>query len=190
MYCSKCGSPYAADARFCATCGTARDLSQPPSNTYASGSAGNSVSPPSSSQQYILGSAAPQAVPPPPYYADPRAVAAVPQMAPQMPSPVPPPVYYSDPRIRGGAPILVSPNIRPYAVGKSAVVAVLLSFLIPGVGQFYCGAGAKGGLMLALGIVSWVLIPLYGFGVLCLIGTRIWSMIDAYNIASGKIPLS
>jgi len=73
--------------------------------------------------------------------------------------------------------------------GKSPGVAVLLSFLIPGVGQFYCGDNKKGGIMLGIYLVCWLLVG-FGIGVVGILGVAIWSMIDAYNIASGKTPIS
>ena len=83
----------------------------------------------------------------------------------------------------------VPPAGPRYAVGKSPGVAVLLSFLIPGVGQFYCGENTKGGIMLAIYLLSW-LTAFIVIGWAGLFVVWIWSMIDAYNIASGKTPLS
>ena len=76
-----------------------------------------------------------------------------------------------------------------YAVGKSPGIALLLSFLIPGVGQFYCGENKKGGIMLAVYLLSWMT-AFFVIGWAGVVVVWIWSMIDAYNIASGKIPLS
>ena len=76
-----------------------------------------------------------------------------------------------------------------YALDKSPGVAVLLSFLIPGVGQFYCGESKKGGIMLAVYLLSWMT-AFFVIGWAGLVVVWIWSMIDAYNIASGKTPLS
>ena len=93
----------------------------------------------------------------------------------------PPPV---DPRIRGGAtlPVPPQPGPSPGAVTPSAKnpwIAVLLSLLIPGVGQFYNNDPKKGGLMLGVAIVlSWTIIAYLGMWV--------WSMIDAHQVASGK----
>jgi TM2 domain-containing membrane protein YozV len=189
MYCSKCGSPNAENARFCASCGQAQGA--PPQLGHAYANSSQSVAEP----QY-------SSVPPPPSRSWQQPGAAAPQMAsrvepqsqPGMPQQQIPmqasPVYYQDPRVRGSAPVLMSPGTRRFAVGKSPGLAVFLSFFIPGVGQFYCGATAKGGLMLGLGFLAVFLLPVFGFGVLCLIGIRIWSMIDAYNVASGQTPLS
>jgi TM2 domain-containing membrane protein YozV len=82
-----------------------------------------------------------------------------------------------------------APGGARFAVDKSPGIALLLSFLIPGVGQFYCGESKKGGIMLAVYFLSWmtafIVIGWFGLAVVW-----IWSMIDAYNIASGKTPLS
>ena len=61
---------------------------------------------------------------------------------------------------------------------KSPGVALLLSFLICGAGQMYCGRVGKGILMLIGCIVLWVIF--LGWVI------WIWSMIDAYMVASGQ----
>jgi TM2 domain-containing membrane protein YozV len=112
------------------------------------------------------------------------AAAAAPSAGPAVPppgmpqQPLPQPGYY--------APAPAGPR---YAVGKSPGVALLLSFLIPGVGQFYCGESKKGGIMLAVYLISW-LTAFFVIGWAGLLVVWIWSMVDAYNIASGKTPLS
>lgn len=58
---------------------------------------------------------------------------------------------------------------------KSAGVALLLSFLIPGAGQMYCGRVGKGFLMLIGSLALWAI--LFGWTI------WIWSMIDAYVTA-------
>jgi len=61
---------------------------------------------------------------------------------------------------------------------------MILSILIPGVGQFYNGDMKKGAVMLAAAIVGGVItVGLVWLGIL------IWSAIDAYQVASGKSPL-
>lgn len=93
----------------------------------------------------------------------------------------PPPQYpvQGDPRVRGVA----YPN-RQYAVGRNPGVALILSILLPGVGQFYNGDTKKGLLML-LGAL--LLGPVTLFVVWLAI--LVWSAIDAYQVASGKSPL-
>lgn len=71
---------------------------------------------------------------------------------------------------------------KTYAQGKTPWVAVLLSVLIPGVGQFYNGDMKKGGIMLGAAI-------LLGWTVIVWLVVLVWSAIDAYNVASGKAPL-
>jgi TM2 domain-containing membrane protein YozV len=58
---------------------------------------------------------------------------------------------------------------------KSAGVALLLSFLLCGAGQMYCGRVGRGFLMLFGCIVLWFI--LLGWTI------WIWSMFDAYNLA-------
>lgn len=87
-----------------------------------------------------------------------------------------------DERMRGGGPP-VSGEKR-YATGKNPVVAVVLSLVIVGVGQFYNGDVKKGALMLVGGIV--LAIATGGIGVL---PVWLWSMYDAHQVASGKMAL-
>jgi TM2 domain-containing membrane protein YozV len=65
--------------------------------------------------------------------------------------------------------------------GKNPAVALVLSLLIPGAGQFYNGDMKKGGLMLALAIIGLIV-----SGGLITLGVWIWAMIDAYQVANGK----
>lgn len=73
---------------------------------------------------------------------------------------------------------------KQYAVGKNPTVALLLSLLIVGLGQFYNGDNKKGALMLVGALVlaaatvglAWVLMV-------------IWSAVDAYKVAKGETPL-
>lgn len=102
-----------------------------------------------------------------------------------MPYPQQPPVAYADPRLRGTGQAAAAST----PTGKSPGLAVLLSFLIPGVGQFYCGDSKKGGIMLAIYFVSWLLVG-FGIGFIGILGVWLWSMIDAYNLASGKTAIS
>lgn len=74
-----------------------------------------------------------------------------------------------------------------WAENRNPIVALILSGIIVGVGQFYNGDHKKGALMF-LGAVcaglftSWAC----GFG---WFGIAIWSAIDAYRVASRKAPL-
>jgi TM2 domain-containing membrane protein YozV len=183
MYCSRCGGPNTDDARFCAACGQA----------LAAPLQGPSVNPPGApppppayvpapppQQQYSAGAAvqpAPQQQAP--YY---------PGQPQQMP-PQPAPVYYQDPRSRTSQPVAMAPGGKGFAVGKSPGLAVFLSFLIPGMGQFYCGSTTRGAIMLAIFLFSWLL-AYFVIGFFGVMGVWIWSMIDAYNVASGKTPLT
>jgi len=68
-----------------------------------------------------------------------------------------------------------------YAEGKNRWVALGLSLLIVGLGQFYNGDTKKGLWMLLVAIVSGA----FTFGILWF-GMAIWSAIDAYLVASRK----
>lgn len=68
--------------------------------------------------------------------------------------------------------------------GKSAGLAAFLSFILPGLGQFYAGQGSQGVMFIIFDIIIWALgasvvglifaIPLYLIVV-------IWSMVAAAN---------
>ncbi|MFB3894515.1 MAG: hypothetical protein ACE15C_21140 [Phycisphaerae bacterium] len=106
----------------------------------------------------------PQAVAPPPQSsrADPRGYTVYPPPTPPLPAAVQP---------------------YPYVVHKpkSPTVALVLSLLIVGLGQFYNDDPKKGGIMLGIAIVG----GLISCGAAWL-GVAIWSAIDAYQVASGK----
>jgi TM2 domain-containing membrane protein YozV len=116
----------------------------------------------------------------------PLAVAPQPQAAAAAEAAAPPPPA-ADPRVRGG----YSPGYPPavavekrYATGKSPGVALILSALIVGLGQFYNGDVKKGLIML----LSAIILGLMTFGI-AWFGVACWSAIDAYQVASGKAPL-
>jgi TM2 domain-containing membrane protein YozV len=90
-----------------------------------------------------------------------------------------------DGRMRGAPP---ARGAKVYAVDKSAGVALLLSLLIPGVGQFYNGDTKRGLLIFGIWFVSWFLLGA-GIGFVGLAGAWIWGMINAYQVASGKMPM-
>jgi TM2 domain-containing membrane protein YozV len=89
-----------------------------------------------------------------------------------------------DERIRGPGPVVPSGQMR-YATGKNPTTAVILSLLFSGVGQFYNGDHKKGALMLVGAIVLAVVTGGW-WGVL---PVAIWSIYDAYQVASGKSAL-
>lgn len=92
----------------------------------------------------------------------------------------------------------------PIGSKKEPVLAFALSFLIPGGGQFYNGEGAKGGIMLGVASLGAILLianiheelttwdshddfdneGLAFLGVTMVLGSAIWSMIDAPISAS------
>ena len=88
----------------------------------------------------------------------------------------------ADGRMRGGP---ANPVAKLYAVDKRPEVALLLSFLIPGVGQFYNGDTKRGLLIFGIWCISWFLVEI-GIGVVGLVAAWIWGMANAYQVASGK----
>jgi TM2 domain-containing membrane protein YozV len=88
--------------------------------------------------------------------------------------------------MRGG-PVSTSTSTavgKQYVTGKNPPVAMILSFFIPGVGQFYNGDMKKGAVMLGAAVVFGALTA--GLGWLAM---AIWSAVDAYQVATGKSPL-
>jgi TM2 domain-containing membrane protein YozV len=76
------------------------------------------------------------------------------------------------------------PLQKRYAIGKSPTSAVILSLLIVGLGQFYNGDKKKALLMLVTAVVGVFLT----MGIATIV-VWIWSPIDSYLVASGKVPL-
>jgi TM2 domain-containing membrane protein YozV len=98
------------------------------------------------------------------------------------PPPSPPGPDFST--MRGGPTSTSTVVGKQYATGKNAAVAMILSFFIPGVGQFYNGDMKKGGIMLGAAVVFGALTA----GVAWL-AIAVWSVVDAYQVASGKSPM-
>jgi TM2 domain-containing membrane protein YozV len=94
-------------------------------------------------------------------------------------TPPPPP----DDRMRGDTTTHVDKAPR-FAVGRNPAVALILSLVIVGVGQFYNGDNKKGAIMLGGALVAGVLTAGLGW-----VAVAIWSAVDAYRVASGKAPL-
>lgn len=85
----------------------------------------------------------------------------------------------------GGAGVSLGPG---YVTGKNPVVALLLSLIIPGVGQFYNGDTKKGAIMLGIHLLSFFFWAV-GIGFVTMFGVWVWGMYDAYQVASGKAPI-
>ena len=90
-------------------------------------------------------------------------------------------------RAPGGSPQIPG---RRYAQDKNPVVAVILSFLLCGLGQLYNGDVKKCFTMWGIALLIIILAVVTG-GAGGLLGfiIWIWSMVDAYNVASRKAPL-
>jgi TM2 domain-containing membrane protein YozV len=96
-----------------------------------------------------------------------------PYQQPYPPQAYPPQPY--PPQGYGMPPVM---QIQP----KSAGIALLISFFIPGVGSMYAGKTNTGVIILIGYVVSWVLtIVLIGFA--GVFGFWVWGMIDAYQAA-------
>jgi TM2 domain-containing membrane protein YozV len=96
----------------------------------------------------------------------------------------------------GQSPYPPAPYQQPYPPGywagypgqpmqvvpKNAAVALLISFLLPGVGSMYAGKTNTGIGILVGYIISWVLVIVF-IGILGIIAFWVWGMIDAYQAA-------
>ena len=65
---------------------------------------------------------------------------------------------------------------------KTPILSVLLSFLFPGLGQFYNGQSTKGLYFIILAIVSWILFIIL-IGMVLYLLVWLWSIFDAYQSA-------
>ena len=65
---------------------------------------------------------------------------------------------------------------------KEPIVSVILSFVFPGLGQFYNGQSTKGIYFIILAVVSIILTVILIGGLIYLL-IWLWSIIDAYNSA-------
>lgn len=86
-------------------------------------------------------------------------------------------VVASDARVRG---VVAQPSGE-----RNPAVALVLSLFIPGAGQFYNGDGKRGAMMLAGALLSLLLVA-FTIGVFTGAAIWVWSMVNAYNVASGK----
>ncbi|WP_216842550.1 hypothetical protein [Arthrobacter sp. NEB 688] len=98
--------------------------------------------------------------------------------APAVPSTYPVPTGRPAPLVAG--PYGYAPAMR--VAPKSAGLALLASFFLPGLGQFVNGQAAKGFAFLLTSFVGFLLLFVFvGFVVLPVVW--IWSMVDAYSSA-------
>jgi TM2 domain-containing membrane protein YozV len=68
---------------------------------------------------------------------------------------------------------------------KNPTFAVLLSLFLPAIGQIYNG-DVKKALAMWAGYVVGLIASAVGIGWIIIFGIWIWSMVDAYNVATGK----
>ena len=68
--------------------------------------------------------------------------------------------------------------------GKSVVVSVILSFLIPGLGDLYCGSWIKALIFFALDFLAFILMFAMGIGVFLYAPVWVCGLISAWLSAS------
>lgn len=86
----------------------------------------------------------------------------------------------------------VAPNAsgNRYAQNKNPVVAVILSFFLTGLGQLYNGDFKKFFLIWGICIVIVIIaVATGGVASILIVGVWVWSMFDAYKVASRNSPL-
>ncbi len=164
MICNNCGSSLSDIAKFCSACG----CSTSPGSPGIASQSGNFSAPPSSPAPTQFSAPAQPlryeqsgSLPPQPVHYQ--------NVPPNPPFTPPPPSYQYQ--------IQVNPYVQPvYAKRKEPGIALLLSFLLPGLGQIYNGDIGKGiGFMIGFWVLIWV-----GIGIVF----WIWGMIDAYQVAT------
>lgn len=80
--------------------------------------------------------------------------------------------------------ILEEEKLRKEMQGKSVVVSVILSFLIPGLGDLYCGSWIKALIFFALDLLSYILMFVMGIGVFLFALVWVCGLISAWLSAS------
>ncbi|HPC28311.1 MAG TPA: hypothetical protein PKX17_06250 [Candidatus Methanomethylicus sp.] len=70
----------------------------------------------------------------------------------------------------------------PAEAGKSPVLALILSFLLPGLGQIYDGNAQKGIIMI-LAVIACAFLTLFIIGIFLYIALWLYGMYDAYKAA-------
>ncbi|WP_407463043.1 zinc-ribbon domain-containing protein [Methanobrevibacter sp.] len=76
----------------------------------------------------------------------------------------------------------VTPKQTTVTTMKNPVVAAILSFIFPGIGQLYIGQNNKGGLFIVLAAVS-ILLMLLLIGFILYVLFWLWAIFDAYTSA-------
>ena len=75
------------------------------------------------------------------------------------------------------------PQYGPMPGEKSPIVALILSFIFTGLGQFYNGETSKGVVFLLVAVLLWIITFLFFFTCVILIPFWIYGMYDAYTRA-------
>lgn len=75
-------------------------------------------------------------------------------------------------------------KLRKEMQGKSVVVSVILSFIIPGLGDLYCGSWIKALIFFALDFLSFILIFAAGIGVFLFAPVWVCGLISAWLSAN------
>lgn len=75
-------------------------------------------------------------------------------------------------------------KLRKEMQGKSVVVSVILSFLIPGLGDLYCGSWIKALILFGLDFLSFILMFAMGIGIFLFAPVWVCGVISAWLSAN------
>lgn len=75
-------------------------------------------------------------------------------------------------------------KLRKQMQGKSVVVSVILSFLIPGLGDLYCGSWIKALIFFAFDFLAFILMFVMGIGIFLYFPVWICGLISAWLSAN------
>jgi TM2 domain-containing membrane protein YozV len=77
-------------------------------------------------------------------------------------------------------------KLRKEMAGKSVAVSVILSFLIPGFGDLYCGSWIKALIFFALDFLAFILMFAAGIGIFIFAPVWVCGLISAWLSANKK----
>jgi TM2 domain-containing membrane protein YozV len=80
--------------------------------------------------------------------------------------------------------IIEKEKLRKEISGKSAVVSIILSFLIPGLGDLYCGSWIKALIFFALDFLAFILMLAVGIGIFLFAPVWVCGLISAWLSAN------